>query len=458
MSGQARSRLRHPTLAQRTTLVITATVTLAVVLGALLSAGLVRGAARDEARASLGRQADLVSGLIDASNPLRAAQALRVVRQGGTPAARVLPGGQVRGDRLATLAADRGRGQLLSGQPVSLTFVDAGRTVIAEGRPLGAGGAVVLARTQSEALGPAVRLLWRQILALAIALVVAVVAGVLLAAWLARPLRRMAAAAHQLAAGDRDVRLDPSGPLEVVQVAEAVNTLSAALGSSERRQRDFLLSVSHELRTPLTAVRGYAESLADGVTSGAAVPAVGRTMVAEAVRLERLVGDLLDLARLDAADLRVDAVELDLTSLLDDAEPVWRQRCAAGGQLLHVERPASPLRVRTDPVRVRQVLDGLAENALRVTPAGQPVVLAGRAEGGWVVLEVRDGGPGLTDDDLAVAFERSALHQRYAGRRPVSTGLGLAIVATLARRLDAQVQAAHAPEGGACFRLLLPPG
>ncbi|GAB3599950.1 HAMP domain-containing sensor histidine kinase [Angustibacter peucedani] len=456
MSEVSGGRLRRPTLAQRTTLVITATVALAVLLAALLSVGLVRQAARGEAQRALARQAEVVTGLLDAAQPARAGQALRVLRQTDTPVARLTADGQARGDALAVAAVERGRERLLAGQPVSLRFVDGRRTVIAEGRPLEGGGALVLARTQSDAIGPAVRLLWRQVLALAIALVVAVVAGVVLARWLAAPLRRMAAAAHRLAAGDRDVRLDPSGPDEVAQVAEAVNSLSAALSSSERRQRDFLMSVSHELRTPLTAIRGYAESLADGVTTGDAVPAAGATMVAEARRLERLVGDLLDLARLDAVDLRVEHVAVDLRTILDDAEPVWRQRCVEGGQHLLVERPDSPVPVVTDPVRVRQVVDGLAENALRVTPDGRPVVLAVRPDGDHAVVEVRDGGPGLTDDDLRVAFERSALHDRYAGRRPVGTGLGLAVVAALAGRLGGTAQAQHAPEGGACFRLVLP--
>ncbi|WP_426566593.1 sensor histidine kinase [Angustibacter sp. McL0619] len=446
----------RPSLAQRTTLVITATVTLAVLVAGLLSIGLVRQAARGEARRSLASQADLVSDLVDVANPARITQGLRALRAANTPVARVQPNGTVRGDALAVLAAERGKARLQAGQPVSLTFQASGRTVIAEGRPLSNGGALVLARTQSDALGPAVRLLWRQILALGIALVVAIVAGVLLARWLTKPLQRMASAADRLAAGERDVRLDPSGPRELAQVADAVNGLSEALGASEQRQRDFLLSVSHELRTPLTAVRGYAEALADGVTSGDEVPAVGRTLLAESDRLQRLVGDLLDLARLDAVDLRIDAVAVDLVGLLDDAEPVWRSRCAKDGQVLRMERPSSPVVVSTDPTRVRQVLDGLAENAVRVTPSGSPVVLAVRVEDRWAVLEVRDGGPGLTDDDLTVAFERSALHQRYVGQRPVSTGLGLAIVATIARRLGGTAQAAHAPEGGARFRLLLP--
>ena len=99
------------------------------------------------------------------------------------------------------------------------------------------------------------------------------------------------------------------------------------------------------------------------------------------------------------------------------------------------------------------MLDGLLENALRVVPAGAPVVLAVRpagadpAHGGAV--EVRDGGPGFTDDDLAVAFERGALHQRYRGVRKVGSGLGLALAARLVRRLGGEIDAGHAPEGGA---------
>jgi two-component system sensor histidine kinase BaeS len=112
--------------------------------------------------------------------------------------------------------------------------------------------------------------------------------------------------------------------------------------------------------------------------------------------------------------------------------------------------------VHTDPTRVRQIIDGLAENALRVTPAGAPIVLAARAEGAEAVVEVRDGGPGLTVDDLAVAFERSALFERYRGVRRVGTGVGLALVAGLAERLGGSAHAGRAPEGGAAFAVRLP--
>jgi len=215
--------------------------------------------------------------------------------------------------------------------------------------------------------------------------------------------------------------------------------------------------VSHELRTPLTAIRGFSEALADGVVEPADVRVTGGTLVAEAERLDRLVSDLLDLARLGAQDFRVELGAVDPVALIEAAADVWRQRCTAEGVDFAVELPAAGLPlVRTDPVRVRQILDGLAENALRVTPAGRPIVLAARADGRGVVIEVRDGGPGLTDDDLAVAFDRSVLYERYRGVRRVGTGLGLALVAALAGRLGASVSAGHAAEGGSAFRLTVP--
>ena len=117
----------------------------------------------------------------------------------------------------------------------------------------------------------------------------------------------------------------------------------------------------------------------------------------------------------------------------------------------------APAAAVTDAARLRQVLDGLMENALRVTPAGAPIVLAVRTEAdGGACAEVRDGGPGLSDEDLAVAFRRSELHRRYRGVRQVGTGLGLAIVHGLVTRLGGTVEAGHAAEGGARFSVRLP--
>jgi two-component system, OmpR family, sensor kinase len=168
------------------------------------------------------------------------------------------------------------------------------------------------------------------------------------------------------------------------------------------------------------------------------------------------VSDLLDLARLGAQDFRLDLAPVDLTRLVADAAQVWTDRAAREAVDVRVDIPPGPLVVATDATRVRQILDGLAENALRMTPAGRPIVLALRAEPRWAVLEVRDGGPGLSSQDLEVAFERSALYDRYRGIRRVGTGVGLALVAGLAGRLGGAAVAGSAPEGGAAFTVRLP--
>ena len=118
--------------------------------------------------------------------------------------------------------------------------------------------------------------------------------------------------------------------------------------------------------------------------------------------------------------------------------------------------PPAPVIVDTDPTRVRQIIDGLAENALRVTPSGRPIVFSVGSNWQEAVLQVRDGGPGLTEDDCRVAFDRSALYDRYRGVRRVGTGVGLALVAGLTARLGGRASAGRSPEGGACFTITLP--
>lgn len=437
----------------------TAVAALAVLLAAVVSIGLVRGAAADQARRTLTRQADGYAALLD--RPARRTQAMRLaplLRRQGLDLVTVTDAGTPVGPDRALLPADLAT-QVAGGTPVSTVLREGGARRFVEGRPVDGGGGIVLieAADTSAPLTDALR--WRLLIALAVGLAGAALAGLVLGRRLARPLQVAARAAGELSAGQRDVRLRPEGPAEVAAVAEALSGLAEALAHSEHRQREFLLSVSHELRTPLTAVRGSAEAIADGVVEGEDARAAARVALAESGRLERLVRDLLDLARLGADDFRVDLRPVDLAELVRGAEPTWRARCAPAGVTLQLELPAGPVVVPTDPGRLRQILDGLAENALRVTPAGARMVFAVRLDataGPAAVLEVRDGGPGLTEDDLAVAFERSALYERYRGRRRVGTGLGLALVAGLAERLGGTATAGAAPEGGAAFAVRLP--
>ncbi|MET8362499.1 histidine kinase dimerization/phospho-acceptor domain-containing protein [Micromonospora sp. NPDC049580] len=452
-----RRRRLGRTLTARAVLVTCAVALVSVLVTAIVAVPLaIRGAERRDQQA-LAAQARLAAEVLrtrlDRGRTADEERLIQQLRDQGIDAYLIRRGTADRSGLPARVVQRIGQGRNVSARrPVN------GHRALVEGRALPGGNGVVLSRATSNGLWAQVLLsLWLPLLA---GLAAGVVAGLLLARRLARPIRVAATAAARLRAGDRAVRVPVEPPDEVADLAEALNGLAAALTTSEGRQREFLLSVSHELRTPLTAIRGYAEALADGVIDADDAAGTGRTMLAEAQHLDRLIGDLLALARLEAADFPLEPVPVDLTRLAAEAEPTWSGRCAAVGVSFRVETPGQPVSAYTDPGRIRQVLDGLLENALRVVPPGAPVVLAVRpvgadpAAGG--VLEVRDGGPGFTDDDLAVAFERGALHERYRGVRKVGSGLGLALAAGLVRRLGGEIVAGHAPEGGAAFTVRLP--
>ncbi|XVV04990.1 HAMP domain-containing sensor histidine kinase [Actinosynnema sp. CA-248983] len=434
MSTGAVTGDKRTSLAFRITALCLAVAGVAVIVAGLVSARLVLGASREVARASLSDQADVVTEQLGEMGRNARLRVVEVLRGQDIDVVAIGPNGRMVGDPRAVRAVRQAGGK--SGTVGDL-LVEV-RENVALVQPADTGG-------------PGRQLVRSILFALGVGLLVAAVAGFLLGKLVARPLRQTANVAQTMSTGRRDLRAPEHGPAEVAEVGGAVNALADALARSEARQREFLLSVSHELRTPLTAVTGFAESLADGVVSGADVPRVGRTIGEEAHRLDRLVTDLLDLARLGADDFRVDLADVDLRDLVSSAAQVWHARCAAKGVDFHLELPPDPRPAHTDPRRLRQVLDGLLENALRITPPGRPVVLVLGD-----VLQVRDGGPGLSEEDYRVAFERGALHAKYERSRPVGTGVGLALVHGLVTKLGGTISAGPAPEGGAAFTVRLP--
>ncbi|SDI64488.1 Signal transduction histidine kinase [Actinokineospora alba] len=442
--------MKRASIAVRITALALAVAGVVAVIGGLVSARLVVQTAREVTRQTLSDQADVVAGqLSDSKLGLR--RVVEVLGGQGVAVVQVRPNGNVvSSDATAERAARQAGITELTG-PVHTTVELNGRVLLVELRPADPRGAIGLVRETETAKGVGRTLVRNIAFALGLGLLVAAVAGLVLARLLSRPLRRTAAVATSMSHGRRDLRAPVDGPREVAEVAAAVNELADALHRSEARQRDFLLSVSHELRTPLTAVKGFAESLADGVVTGDAVAAAGRTIDQEATRLDRLVTDLLDLARLGADDFRLDVVAVDLTALVAETATVWSARCATAGIRFTLEAPPDPVIVHADPRRLRQVLDGLAENALRATPSGRPMVLALSRAPGAAVLQVRDGGPGLAPEEYQVAFERGVLNARYSGSRPVGTGIGLALVHGLVSRMGGVIEAGPAPEGGAAF-------
>ncbi len=311
-----------------------------------------------------------------------------------------------------------------------------------------AAGRVIVVRSAKLAFGE-----WRPFLG---SLILAGIGGVLLAALLsfvvarrlARPIGELAAATRRLAAGQPEVSVPVGGEDEIADLGLAFNEMSSELQQAREAHRHFLESVSHELKTPLTSIRGYAEALADD-----AVKPVegGQVIAAEADRLERLVADLLELARFERAGFSVRREPVDLRGVADQAAQRHGPRAKEVSVELRVDG-AQQAPALGDFDRLLQAASNLIENALRLTPRGGRVSV--EVEPGR--LTVRDTGPGLSVDDVPHAFERFYLHDRYRSERPVGSGLGLAIVKELAVAMGGSVEAASAPGAGAAFTLRLP--
>ncbi len=443
---------RTHTLRSRITLVTVLVAVVAVLATGLISLQFVRSSTTENARAQLAAQAEVLARIPKLATGAGVSDRAQLAL-GGTLVAIVSPTGAVTGEASEYVDALI-LAKLKNGQKVSTVRQGSTGPVLIEGRLTKDGGAVVAALPEATVAGAVGAASGRILIALAIGLVLALIGGTLLARLLSRPLTATASAARRLAAGERGVTMPETRTEEVAAVTDALETLDAALVSSEARQREFLLSISHELRTPLTALRGYAEAMADGLVPSDQISTVGTTLVAETQRLDNFVGDLLELARLEADDFSIATSVVDLPSLLREVSAAWLGRAATLGVLLVTQEGAGT--VTTDPRRLRQVIDGLVENAMRVTPAGASIELAWRRAGSATAIEVLDGGPGLTREDLAVAFDRGVLRARYRDIRPVGTGLGLSIAARLVGRLGGTISVANRPGGGAVFTVVLP--
>lgn len=425
---------------------------ISVLVTALLAVPVVQSVAESQARQQLKSQASALAAASASGTRLGPAR-LAVL---GDRFAVVGADGAVTGPARAAVPAEAVR-DLVQGRSISGSTTLGGHDAVYVGIPAAAGGGVVGVRKVADIAAADAELSGWLLLALGGGLVVAVASGVLLARRLGRPMSRLAGSARTLAAGGRGVPIADESIAEIDDVAHALRGLDSALTVSEDRQREFLLSVSHEIRTPLTAVRGYAEALADGMIPAADTARVGRTLAEEAERLRRFLDDLLELARLEADDFRLDPRAVEVRAVVMAAVEAWQGAAARAGIPLHAELAPSIPTVHADGMRVRQVVDGLIENALRATPSGAPIVVAAApAPAGGVRISVRDGGPGLDEQDVAVAFQRGELRERYREVRSVGTGLGLSIARRLVDRLGGTIRVAAAPEGGASFEVSLP--
>ena len=344
------------------------------------------------------------------------------------------------GDDLAEVRARR---------PVEGTVTVEGETYLFAARNVQGRGFVLL-RPKDPSFADWRPFLQGLLIAGAIAAALAAIGSFLTARAIARPVRRVAEASRSLAEGVSPDPVPVEGSAELALLAASFNEMAEQLHTAKEAERNFLLSVSHELKTPLTSIRGYAEGLEDGAVSPEEAAA---TIREEARRLERLVRDLLDLARMNRREFAVHNERIDLAEV--GREAVRRYEADARAGDVELDAPGSEeAPALADPDRVLQVVSNLVENALRSTPPGGSV----HVRAGPGVIEVVDTGVGLSLSDVPHAFERFYLHDRVGipdGRR-WSSGLGLAIVKELCERMDGSVTLESTLGQGTAFTVRLP--
>jgi signal transduction histidine kinase len=256
------------------------------------------------------------------------------------------------------------------------------------------------------------------------ALAIVLVTAQVLAHGMTRPLREMTAAARAMAQGDYTRRVRATSRDEVGELAVAFNQMAADLAAADQQRRELIANVSHELRTPIAALQAVLENVVDGVAEPD--PATLRTALAQTERLGGLVTELLDLSRIDAGAIALEPEVFALEPMLEQAVAETQVAAGVAGRTVRFVVDVRPhgLTVCADPNRLHQVVVNLLDNAARHGPPGADVHVSAHREGGDLVLEVRDEGPGIAVEDRDRVFHRFTHGGRAVGG---GTGLGLAI-------------------------------
>jgi two-component system sensor histidine kinase BaeS len=281
--------------------------------------------------------------------------------------------------------------------------------------------------------------------------IIALFVGIGIARGVGRPLSDLVDAAGRIEAADYTVRVaDERGRGDLRRLGSAFNAMAARLESEDATRRRLLADVSHELRTPLAVIQGNLEALLDGVYPPDAAhigPILEETRV-----LERLIDDLRTLSLAESGALPLHREATDPAVLLEDVASAYRARAAATGVALTVRAAPGLPPIDIDPVRLRQVVSNLVDNAIRAMPGGGSIQLAAAGNAGDLVIEVSDDGPGVAAELRESLFERFTKSDTSRG-----SGLGLAIARAIVEAHGGTISLGSGLGGaGTSFRIVLP--
>jgi signal transduction histidine kinase len=347
-------------------------------------------------------------------------------------------------------ALDAGQVQTFEFQPPGME-----RTYLAAASPIKLGdetfGAIVVAKPRAELQARWMDLMKRLGLAFLAGLGIALGLVWYLSRRLTKPVLALSRAADEVAARRYSTQLPESRSSdEIAQLTERFREMTERLAEAEAHERNFLVRVSHELRTPLTAIRGHVSALRDGVADDREVREASLEVIQAATdRLARLVGDLVDLARLEAHSFTLEEEEVELTRLVEQGYQSFAEEARRRDISYELAMGADPV-VHTDGDRVLQIVSNLLSNAFSWTPDGGTILLALSKDNGSVSVAVTDSGPGIAPID------RDRVFRPFVSDNGQGTGLGLAISRELAHALGGDLKLDSVLGRGSRFELRLP--
>ncbi len=290
-----------------------------------------------------------------------------------------------------------------------------------------------------------------------LAVALGLIMGVLFSRSLTAPLQRLATAARAVADGDLDQQIREEGSAEMVEVAQAFNEMTAALGQSERQRQNMVADAAHELRTPLSVVQGNLRAILDDVYP------LDKSEISklydETRLLSRLVDDLRELALADAGQLYLILRPTQTAPIIRSTVENLTLAAKSQGVALTAEIPDDLPEVQADPDRVAQVLRNLLINALRHTPPGGSVAVMATAQRDIVEIAVSDSGEGIAPENLPHIFDRfwrADPARARGGPWGASSGLGLSVAQSLVEAQGGRIWANSQPGEGSTFRFTLP--
>jgi two-component system sensor histidine kinase BaeS len=287
-----------------------------------------------------------------------------------------------------------------------------------------------------------------------VTLLIALVLGGILITSFTRPIRKLADGTERIASGELGYQVEIESEDELGKLAKSFNNMSADLQNADQLRKQMTADIAHDLRTPLSILHGYTEAISEGKLAGN--PEIYQAMHSQTRHLNYLIEDLRTLSMLDSEKVNFQLENIDPTRILTQTQTAFLPLVAQNDLNLSLDLKGDLPRVTLDPDRLIQILGNLISNAINILPTGGNIWLKAWQEGGTLVIEVKDDGPGIAEEDQPLIFNRHYKVDQSRGQDQGSSGLGLAIAKKLVEAQGGKIRVASTRGDGTAFQISFP--